>query len=184
MDIKTMKTLLKKGLNAWKFTRGLTYSMLEHLTVEQLVTPFPRPVYDTFGKHFQELGAVQEAYLDAMKTGRLDFAKFNFQIDEELVKSKTALRRYLESVDNMMEEFLTNELENVVKSIDWGLPDNPSLVEHLNLLNQHETLHHGQFVAYCYLLNIKFPEPWPEVWGLPANDDSSVMNWMQNWKKN
>lgn len=182
MDIETLKTLLQKGVKTWKFTRGLTYNLLEHLTAGQLVAPFPRPVYDTFGKHFQELGAIQEAYLDAMKTGRLDYAKFNFLVDEDLVKSKTALRRYLESVDKRMEEFLTNELDNAGKIIDWGMPDNPTLVEHLNLLNQHETLHHGQFVAYCYLLNIKFPEPWIEAWGLPAHDDFSVVNWIQKWK--
>lgn len=175
---ETMKTLLKRGIDAWEFTRSLTYDMLLHISDEQLVTPLPRPLFNTFGKQFQELGAIQEAYIDAMKSGKLEFAKFSFPIDEELVKSKESLREYLMKVDAEMKEVLKKEDPN--KTIDWGMPDNPTLVEHLNLLNQHETLHHGQLIAYCYLLNITFPESWVESWGLPPGDKTIVNKWLKD----
>ena len=66
--------------------------------------------------------------------------------------------------------------------IDWGLSENPTLLEHIYWLSQHESLHHGQLIAYCYLLNISLPKSLAKAWAFPALNPEIVMTWLENWR--
>ncbi len=72
-------------------------------------------------------------------------------------------------------EAVNNQFFKVVESItDWDrevplfgkkLPKY-AIIE---IMIRHETLHHGQFIAFGYLLGVSFPQSWIEAWALPNN---------------
>ncbi len=154
----TAREFLKRAITAWQETRGHTLSLLMYLSDAQLIIPFPRPLFNSFGKQFQELGVIQEAYIDAVQEGKMDFSKMSVALDEELVISKDKLYKFLTHQDSQLIRTLNN-VQDPYQLIDWHLgSENPTLLEHIYWLIQHETLHHGQLVVYCYLLNIIPPK--------------------------
>ena len=174
--------LLKRAIAAWQETREHTLILLRQLSDAQLIIPFPRPLFNSFGKQFQELGVIQEAYIDAIHQGKMDFSRMSVDLDEELVISKDKLHEFLTSLDSQLTGLL-KDVQDPYQSIDWHLgDDNPTLLEHIYWLVQHETLHHGQLVVYCYLLNIAPPEKLAKAWAFPPNDTQLLQEWLDNWQ--
>ena len=170
--------LLERALAAWGETRKHTYDLLDVLTDEQPLESFPRPLFNSFGKQLQELGVIQKAYANAIRTGHVDYSEMAFEFDNDMIISKTKLREFLEEMDTEFVDVVRGS--DPYKEIDWGLPSNPILLEHVYWLLQHEVLHHGQLAAYCYLLNIDLPTSWIEAWAFPPKDSKIVRQWLQN----
>lgn len=167
---------LARALDSWNQTRSQTLDLIDQLTKGQLTAKFPRPLFDTFGKQFQELGVIQKAYSNAIQTGKVNYTEMMFDFDDELIISKSNIVQFLNEINSDFLQVIKGK--DPFMTIDWGLPNNPILIEHIYWLNTHEILHHGQLVAYCYLLGIAFPISWNEAWSLPEIDLAIVKNWI------
>lgn len=147
--------------NSWTFTRALTLDMLASLTDSDLLwSPAASNTAGAFWKQFRHLGRVQENYMDALDSGTITFSCDGKQYDGGA--SHKALRDYLTTLDDALFEKL--ETADGGDVIDW-FGEEVSVREHLARLASHETLHHGQWIVYCRLLNKSFPKSW-SVWGL------------------
>lgn len=174
--------LVGQAYTSWSEVRSQTLALLGLLEEDMLTIEFPRPVFNTFGKQFQELGVVQNAFTIAIKTGNVDFSDMDVEFDPTLITSKDKIRGFLTKHDESLHEVLREEKEPS-RLINWGLPRNPTLLEHIYWLSQHETLHHGQLIAYCYLLNLDFPESWATSMALPPREPDIVFSWLKEWNR-
>jgi uncharacterized damage-inducible protein DinB len=157
---------------SWAFDRLLSRDLILALTEEQLLwTPGER--LGPFWKQFRHLGRVQENYMAALDTGVVNFSPVGATGERYLNRDdngaprptnpdKRALLDYLEDLDRHLIKRLASGV--LPEKIDWfGEPVGP--VEHLFRMLSHETLHHGQWIVYCQILGLPFPESW-HVWGL------------------
>jgi uncharacterized damage-inducible protein DinB len=74
---------------------------------------------------------------------------------------------YLEEADKEFYE-ATKELKNWDREVmifGNSLP-RYAIIE---LMIRHETLHHGQFIAFAYVLGINLPQSWVDAWALPIS---------------
>lgn len=180
--VEIKNRLLAQAFTSWSETRGLSFALLDSLSDEQLPIEFPRPVFNSLGKQFQEMGVIQGAYTKAIERRSVDYSEMDVDFDSHLVTSRTRIRQFLKDKDDALRKMLTGE-SDPSRIIDWELPRNPSLLEHLYWLSAHEALHHGQLIAYCYLLNIELPEVWSTSLGLPPRDPDLVFKWLEDWKR-
>ena len=162
---EVVSTLIK----AWKETRQLTYDFVNEMPLEILNKKLPRPGLNTLAKHILEMSLVQKAYTRALEGESLDFSEvegITFGEEDYTAGSKNELIKYLEDADN----YFCKVVEKV-KNWDDKIEMFGEIVPKysvLEILIRHETLHHGQFVAFGYLLKVKFPESWIEAWALPT----------------
>lgn len=160
---------LERILSGWRFYRSHTLDFLAILTEDEICYKLPRPGLDTFGKHFLEMAEVQKAYIKALETGKIDFSVGNYE-QPKIYKKKSRLRAHFKKMDNYMVRVLKG-IRDVNRKIDWGLgKENPSVLEHLQFLVQHEILHHGQLVAFAYLFSLPIPESMVNTWAFPLNE--------------
>jgi uncharacterized damage-inducible protein DinB len=144
---------------AWSFSRGLTRDLLEDMSESDLLF-LPGPQLGAMWKQFRHVGRVQECYMEALITGRIDFSPEGKSYDHG--PSKKWLQAYLAGLDDRLYEILAN--------VDWRsemiwFDEKVKVFEHMMRMVSHETLHHGQWVVYMRLMNKSFPESW-SVWGL------------------
>ena len=113
-----------------------------------------------FWKQFRHIGRLQECYQDALNTGRI-----KFDYDHKRYRggcSRDALRDYLQELDGGLLE--------AVKQVDWNMSINwdgkdVGIFQHLMRMQSHETLHHGQWILYARLMELKMPPSW-KAWGV------------------
>jgi uncharacterized damage-inducible protein DinB len=111
-------------------------------------------------KQFRHVGRVEGCYLDALSTGRMAFGLPQLRYAGD--PTRDDLRTYLRELDRRLLDALTGQRWD--RTIDWdGEP--VDLFEHLSRLVQHETLHHGEWIAYVLAMGKPFPESW-QAWGL------------------
>jgi hypothetical protein len=179
-----MNTFMKQAWMSWQETRRETLIFIKSLTKEELIRKMPRPWLDTFGVHFQELGVVQGAYAHALRTSKMDFSLMAFEPDIELYSDADKLIEFLNDKDALFREAVES-INDPNQIIDWQLPRNPTALEHIYWLMQHETLHHGQFLAFCYVMNINIPEILVQHWNMPPLAPQIVAHWFkeQDWSK-
>lgn len=169
MENKNIQEVLVKGL---KETRKLTYNFIEEVSLENLNRKLPRPGLDTFAKHIYEMALVQKAYTKVLKGKPLDFSeveKITFGEEDYTAESKGKLVELLNDVDN----FFRETIQNIT---DWNsevelFGENIPKYGILELIIRHETLHHGQFIAFAYLLKIELPKSWVTAWALPTDKE-------------
>jgi len=169
MDNKNIQEVLIKG---WKETRKLTYDFIEEVSLENLNRKLPRPGLDTFAKQIYEMALVQKDYAKVLQGCALDFsdvAGITFGKEEYVAKNKEELIDLLKEGDKFF-------YDNIVNITDWRsevdvFGDKIPKYAILELLTRHETLHHGQFIAFAYLLKIELPKSWITAWALPPNEE-------------
>lgn len=160
-------------LSSWRFYRSHTLDFLEILTEEEICFKLPRPGLDTFGKHFLEMAEVQKSYTKALETGKIDFSVGNYD-QHEIYEKKSKLRAHFLKMDEQMVTVL-KRIKVIDRRIDWGLgEDNPDILEHLQFIIQHEILHHGQLVAFAYLLSLPIPESIINTWAFPLAEKQKI----------
>lgn len=151
--------LLDHFKSQWQFARGLTLDLLDALSGEELLLS-PHGSLGPWWKQFRHVGRVQENYIAAAKTGRV-----NFGIEGCAYRGgadKSTLRKYLENLDSQGLRLIETTPPDT--SIDW-FGEQKSLAQHLLYLVDHEILHHGQWVVYRKELGGGFPKSW-SAWGL------------------
>ncbi len=144
----------------WTLARGLTLDLLESLTESDLAYS-PGGDLGPVWKQFRHVGSVHECYMEALITRqmRFEYRDKNFNAHP----TKPLLLAYLRALNT--EFIVTLDGLDWEQTICWSDEDRPTLFEHLLRLVQHETLHHGEWIAYLRLLNKTFPPSW-KAWGV------------------
>ncbi len=136
--------------NEWEYVRGITLCFLEKLSDVDLHKKFPRNELNTILLQCNELYDIQQNYLEAIRTHSMEFVKHNLYIDsaEELVQKMKKL-----------DIELKKQLESLVgeECISW-FGEKKDIHEHLCAMIDHEMMHVGQIVAFCYAVGIVIPE--------------------------
>jgi len=156
-------------INEWKKTRFLTEDMVRTLSLEELNDELPRPGLNTLAKHIVELCLVQDAFVAVLRGSELDFSEvqgITFGTVEFTAESCQQLLDMLKASESRLNE--------TVQSIDsWDAEvtmfgDAVPKYAVLEFLIRHETLHHGQFIAFLYSKSIRLPESMVAAWALPV----------------
>ncbi|WP_305139866.1 DinB family protein [Thomasclavelia cocleata] len=156
------------ALVEWEFARENTIEIIKNLGNEGLNIELPRPGLNTFKKHFQEMMAIEESYINGIKTGKMTFCS-----NEEKYENLNTVQELL---DNM--KILDNELKTVMSNTDfnyeikWEYGEIKTVASHLCALSTHELFHIGQMVAFMYVLNLSIPPFLIENWSLPIQEVS------------
>jgi len=172
---KEQKIMEEKGiiletlLKGWKETRQLTLDWMDSLTLEQLNQELPRPGLNSFTKHIYEMGEVQKIYTAVLKREKPDMekvTKLTFGSEKVIAKTKEELKQFLTACDEGFYEAISKvkNWEERVLIFEAKVPK----FDVVELLIRHETLHHGQFVAFGYILGVQFPQSWIDAWALPT----------------
>lgn len=155
---KNVQTMLKE----WEFIRSCTTSFIGGLSDADLDAPLPRRGLDTFRKHCEELISVQGDYITAITSGTM---RFTGPADAAVPGNmpKAELLSAIDALDTKLAETL--EVADPATSVIWfGQPR--SLVGHLAALIDHEAMHIGQSIAFCYALGIAIPDYITREWAL------------------
>lgn len=153
MDLQLISKIEK-----WKSIRKLLLDLLEVIPEEHLNFTVGKNM-GTIGKQYRHIGDVQLCYVEAIKTGEINFS--HYQKDYSLEKSKEKLHSFLVDIDRRMIEAIE---KNYTAKINW-FGQKLDLKEHLQALIEHEVLHQGELIVYIRTLEVKFPKSW-EFWGL------------------
>ncbi len=167
-NTKTVEILIK----VWRETRGLIYDFIHDVPLDKLNKKLPRPGLDNFAKHLYEMALVQDAYTEVLKGNPLSFSKIEgvtFGQQDYVASSKQDLIKMLKDADNRLND-VVNSVEDWNNSVEVFGENIPKYAV-LDIMNRHETLHLGQFVAFGYLLEIDFPESIITTWALPTRKE-------------
>ncbi len=145
--------------SAWTFTRGLTRDLLTVMSTDDLLF-VPGPRLGPLWKQFRHVGRVQECYMEALTTKKINFTPEGKSYDRG--PQKEWLDDYLDRLDKGLFELMRDV--DWTSEVDW-FDEKVNLFEHLMRMESHETLHHGQWIVYLRLLEKPFPESWA-AWGL------------------
>lgn len=151
-------------LQGFRMNRQLTYDLLESLTEADLTRKWPRPGLDTFSKQFQEMAAVQNAFIGALSTGVMDFSPVPDVHAFTDITNKDDLVNLLRQADQQFEEVLKNKVRSSVRWDDIDIPAQG----HLGNLISHEVFHQGQMLMAVYTLELTLPDSWVTNWAVPA----------------
>lgn len=164
MEENIVKTLKE----SWQETRKLTHDFIEQVPLGKFNKELPRPGLNTLAKHIYELTLVQKVYARAIEGKPLDFSDveaITFGEEDYQAPDKKDMKKKLRDAEG--------HFNNAMKQVeDWGAPielfgKKVPTYSAIELTIRHETLHHGQFVAFGYFLEIDFPESWVKAWALP-----------------
>jgi len=151
--------LLNHFRDQWHLVRTLTRDLLMFMPEEDLILT-PGAGLGPWWKQFRHMGRIQENYLDALTSGKMQFGFAGASYAGDATKQ--ALAQYLDHLDQRLESLINKGLPQ--KTVDWFGEPKP-VVQHLLCLADHELLHHGQWIVYRRLLGGAFPHSW-RMWGL------------------
>ena len=159
--INVVKTLI----SGWRETRSLTIDWINFYSIKKLQQKLPRVGLNTFVKHLIEMLEVQKSYVNVSYGEKLNFLEIGKSLPNPSVMTKKFLIEKLKFEDDRLYKTINN-----IK--DWNKPvelfnKKYPLYYVIELLIRHETLHHGQFIAFGYSMKLKFPKYWKIVWALP-----------------
>jgi len=158
-------------MHLWAFAetfavnRKLTYDLLEQLTEDELRRSWPRPGLDTFAKHFQEMAAVQTAFVNALSSADMDFSNVPgvFSFADE---AKEALRKQLHDADALLATTLNGK--QIAATVNWEGMHLP-VDQHFTNLISHEVFHQGMMTMVLYQFGLPIPASWITSWALPPS---------------
>jgi len=156
-------------LRGWKETRRLTLDWIDTLSLEQLNQELPRPGLNSYTKHIYEMGEVQKMYMDTLTGEEPNMEKvtsLTFESEKVAVKTKEKLKQFLSECDEKFYMAVDKVKDWEEKVSIFGV-DVPKFGV-IELLIRHESLHHGQFIAFGYIIGVQFPQSWIDAWALPV----------------
>lgn len=160
-DTDIVKTLIL----GWKETRLLTIEWINFQSIKTLRQKLPRVGLNTYAKHLMEMSEVQKAYVNVLYRKGLNFS----HVDKGLLNSDIMTKNQI--INRLKRE--DKKLYKAVNTIkNWNNPvilfnKKYPLYYIIELLIRHETFHHGQFIAFCYSMHLRFPKSWKDAWALP-----------------
>lgn len=160
-DTNIVKTLIL----GWKETRLLTIEWINFQSIKTLRQKLPRVGLDTYAKHLMEMSEVQKAYINVLYGKNLNFSQVDKSLLHSDIMTKNQIINKLKREDKRLYKAV-----NIIKN--WNKPvalfnKKYPVYYIIELLIRHETFHHGQFIAFCYSMNLKFPKSWKDAWALP-----------------
>lgn len=159
------KNIVKTLISGWGETRLLTIDWIEFQSINTLQLKLPRKGLDTFAKHLIEMSEVQKSYVDVLYGEKLKFSEVGKSSHNLDIMTKSQLIRGLKFEDKRLYKAI-NSIKNWNKVVTLFNKNYP-LYYIIELLIRHETCHHGQFIAFCYSMNLNFPKSWKDAWALP-----------------
>lgn len=158
-------SLLSSFLTRWAFTRSETIELLHQLDDVQLSFKPPGPAWQPLYYQFNCLGRTQLVYLDAVISGKMDFALFNSSSlpSKSEFQTITAIEEFLTQTDGQWLDAIAACPPN--SSIEWPEEPKPLLIHAVGLL-EHERLHHGQLISYFTLAGFRLPDNFKRNWAL------------------
>ena len=166
---KEKEVIIETLLNGWRETRQLTLDWIDTLPLEQLNQELSRPGLNSFTKHIYEMGEVQKIYAAVLKGEGPDMEKvtsLTFESEKVIATTKEELKQFLAASDKSFDEAVS-KVKNWEEKVSVFGVEVPKFGV-VELLIRHETLHHGQFIAFGYLLGVQFPQSWIDAWALPT----------------
>lgn len=158
--------MLVEFLETFKANRQLTYDILNQLSEDELKVVWTRPGLNSFAKNIREMIAVEDAFVNAINTEKMNFDSVPDVFDFPAEFDKAELLKEMKKSDERFERTINNAKEDI--SVDWfGM--SVSLETHITNLIAHEVFHQGMMVMVLYQFNIAIPESWIESWSLPKN---------------
>lgn len=88
-----------------------------------------------------------------------------FESEKIIATAKEELKQFLIACDKSFREAVS-KVKNWEEKVSVFGTEVPKFGV-VELLIRHETLHHGQFIAFGYLLGVQFPQSWIDAWALP-----------------
>ncbi|WP_214484929.1 DinB family protein [Bacillus sp. SM2101] len=160
-----MTNLTNSQMKQWGTIRSYSKSFIKELKEEDLDRALPRKGLNTLRKHFEEMVEVQKDFVMAIGSSVM---AFNSLPDNE-IQGKLSKEELLEKMSQVDEE-LKSTLDNVDDNthVIW-FGEKQLLPYHLSSMIAHETMHIGQIIAFCYVLDIKIPEYIINSWALSGN---------------
>jgi len=158
---------IQGAIKEWEFARANTVAFIQQLGDEGLRIKLPRPALDTFCKHFEEMIAVQEAYVEAIATREMAFDNCKSDYEYEGLSTAEALLHKMAETDKKMVEILS-KIDDKSEVNWWG--ESKTVTNHISSQVSHETLHLGQLIAFCHVLNVKMPEEVIKAWALSGTE--------------
>ena len=144
--IKSLQALL----NNWNYGREVVKDFINLVSKADLDKLFPRKYLNTIRKQCIELIQIQQCYLSAINSGKM---QFNTLPVEDI--TKLGLVTKMNKLDKQLLKLL--ECCSESKTIIWhGEPWN--IVQHFSAMISHEQMHIGQMVAFCYATGIEIPQ--------------------------
>lgn len=160
-DTDIVKTLIL----GWKETRSLTIEWINFQSIKTLRQKLPRVGLDTYAKHLMEMSEVQKAYVNVLYGKGLNFSRVDKGLLHSDIMTKNQVINKLKREDKRLYKAV-NTIKNWNKPITLFNKKYPvSYI--IELLIRHETFHHGQFIAFCYSMHLRFPKSWKDAWALP-----------------
>jgi uncharacterized damage-inducible protein DinB len=150
--------------STWQHVRGqLTYDFVACVPDARWAAS-PHPRYRSFAKQVRHLVCVQGVYHQALREGRADFGDKHRHYDGPLERDAlvAGLRDKDAALDALLEG-LAREGEERFR-LDW-FGGEISLGRFLDVLIQHEAIHHGQWSFYAALGEFDSPASWRLNWG-------------------
>lgn len=149
-------------LREWEFIRSCSTAFINELSDAELDRQLPRQGLNTLRKHFQEMHEVQRDYVAAIGSGVM---KFTGHADHEIdgLAGKEQLLSDMADADARLKAALADVKE--ATQILW-FGENHLLPGHLAAMNNHEAMHVGQIIAFCYTLDIEIPQYIVKNWAL------------------
>ena len=154
---------LESALLEWHFARKNTIAFINGLDEIGLKMKLPRPGLDTFCKHIEEMIDVQKCYLNAIDQGKISFNQCKDKYDGN--STKEDLLRQVVILDEKLNNMVANSDPSL--EIDWG-DEFKTLSSHLYALASHEIFHIGQWVSFCYSLDLRIPDEIVKNWALTS----------------
>src|SRR3989344_5988331 len=150
---------LKDFEHSWKFHRGHTIDLLKSCSDEDLNYVVGKNM-GTLGQQFRHLTRVDDQYISAIETGRVENNRRKLELPIE--KSVVLLLEQLEKDNERLSEVLNSFSGNAINDIkiDWSYwhEEGFTLFEHLQAMVEHEILHHGELIVYFRSMDKKFPD--------------------------
>ncbi len=166
---KEKEVILETLLKGWRETRQLTLDWIDALPLKQLNQELPRPGLNSFTKHIYEMGEVQKIYTTVLRGEEPSMEKvtgLTFESEGVIAKTKEELKQFLTACDESFDE-VVSKVKNWEEKVSVFGVEVPKFGV-VELLIRHETLHHGQFIAFGYILGVQFPQSWIDAWALPT----------------
>lgn len=152
---------LAQWAQTWEQTRRLTYDLL-HALPYPVMNFSPQPEFGTLIRQLRHAAEMQERYIAAIRSGRMEISPQPRQ--RKLEQSKENLEAYMRHLDGDLIDALRGlSPDHLEGPIEWGQTA-LTLRQHLLRLLQHETLHHGMWVFYAKIADLPLPPSWQETW--------------------
>ncbi len=162
---KKDKDVAKTLIFGWREARQLTIEWIKFQSLKVLRQKLPRVGLDTYVKHLIEMSEVQKSYANVLYGKDLDFSQVDKGLLSSNIMTKNQLINKLKIEDKRFYKAVNN-IKNWSKPIKLFNKKYP-LYYVIELLIRHETFHHGQFIAFCFSMNLRFPKSWKDTWALP-----------------